>query len=106
MIYNSRLKTKSKILCKELKLQEPCFKQFEQSIIMQYMIRGHTSEFMNYEAKLIKRLEDRYIYFFAFMIINIKDMNFSFYSKYVIFSCMPIDETIQMARQLHETHLV
>jgi hypothetical protein len=33
-------------------------------------------------------------------------MNFSFYSKYVIFSCMPIDETIQMAGPLFETHLV
>jgi len=61
MIYNSRLKTKPKILCKKLKLQEPSFKQFEQSITMQYIIRGHTSQFMNYEAKLIKRLEDWYI---------------------------------------------
>ncbi len=41
-----------------------------------------------------------------FTINNMKDMNFSFYSKYVIFSHMPADETIHMAGPSHETHLV
>jgi len=51
---------------------------------------------MNYKTKLIKTLKDSHIIFLFFYNYQHQGHEFFFLPKYVIFPCMPTDETIRM----------